>query len=242
MKNHTPLRIALGLVLVSAGAGAATLLQRFADTKASSGNAQMSATLSSLVRRLDEIEASIHHFRSENRSERSTEARSSMSPNTHLDRRITAIENALSEVLNREVAHQDPEPSEMEHGLDPTYVNPVPIRVETMPITHAGETGVSPWGEQVAVGIESQYSSDPFFGRFGGELSTDCRQTTCKLTWFMPPAENMAPGELDLVQSMAHYELATLAAAEGRGIGQFEVEWDTTGATPHVAVYLSRTE
>jgi hypothetical protein len=242
MTQKSPITpIAIGLALVLGGAASATMVARYNDLGASR-EPNLADLVATLQQRVDRIEGLIRDTDQANRAEPSIQRRSANQMDPELDRRLTAIEDTLVGLLDADWDGLDTGPrlidSEPEGGG---------YQADTLPVagvltTHASESGVSPWAEQTAFAVENQYASAPFFGRFGGDLSTDCRQTTCKLEWSMPPAESLAPEDADMIRSFAHYELAALAAAEGRPLGQFDIEWDTSGATPSVAVYLRQPE
>lgn len=219
------------------GALAAAVVIHLAGTPAST-DPGLSNAVSQLAERLDRIEASLEGIPRGPGAGLPIEGQAMESLRLELDRRILAIEDRLAEIQSPgnpessvSEAEQELLAESWESDLDP---------VHPLPLTHTSERGVSPWGEQIAVAVENQYAADPFFASFGGELSTDCRQTTCKLTWTMPPPENLDPAELDIMQSTAHYELASLAAEDGRGIGEIRFDADMSGPAPYVSVYLNR--
>jgi hypothetical protein len=90
------------------------------------------------------------------------------------------------------------------------------------------EAATSPWGRSAAAAIDQAYSTasteSPFFAEHGGNVSTDCRESVCSVSWSPPVGEasQLSEGErVDLLER-AKWELLSLAgAAEESGQVRF---------------------
>jgi hypothetical protein len=193
-------------------------------------------SLSDLMARLDSIEEAVRHIDASRQDPKSEHARVVASTLADLSRRLDGVEHALSELVNAEPLGPQP-PADEAHE---PRASDVPDDVNAILGSHASETGVSSWGEQTAAYVVDRYAQDPFFMEFGGELLTDCRQATCKLTWHLPAVDSLPPHEVDLMFSTAQYELATLPSVDGSALGKFEVEWNQTAGEPYVAIYFQQ--
>lgn len=225
------LTLLIALAAASAAAGAALSAVMLRD------HAVGTALLGKLTARLDRIEAKVAGLE---RTAATPGPSSAAGPTEAEDlaRRIGALEQELLALISATM-HTPPQLAAAE-GLVDAVAAPVYEKGSPLRRAHADEADVSEWGKRLAGEVPVRFANDPFFGRFPGELDTDCRQTVCKLTWFFPPDGLLTPEEADLMLSTAQYELASLGAEEGRGVGRFEVEWRTDGPEPHVAVYLTQ--
>jgi hypothetical protein len=220
--------VALAAAFAIAGAALSAIVLR--------DHAVEAALLVALTARLDRIEATVSGLEQ-------TAAVPGPSPavgpseTEDLARRIGALEQEILVLISGAIDTL-PQPAAAETLVDAVAT---PVYEKAAPLTeaHADEAGVSEWGKRLAGEVPIRFGDDPFFGRFPGELATDCRQTVCKLTWFFPPEELLTREEADLMLSTVQYELASLGAEEGRGVGRFEVEWRRDAPEPHIAVYLT---
>jgi hypothetical protein len=95
------------------------------------------------------------------------------------------------------------------------------------------EWGQSDWGQSSAMAIDTAALENPFFGRVGGDITTDCRQTVCRMEWFPGTLEDLSPKDREEVLGAARYEMLALASRNAPEVGQLATEWiaDERGRT-----------
>ena len=87
------------------------------------------------------------------------------------------------------------------------------------------EWGQSDWGQSSATAIDTAALENPFFGRVGGDITTDCRQTVCRMEWFPGTLEDLSPKDREEVLGAARYEMLALASRNAPEVGQLATEW-----------------
>jgi hypothetical protein len=105
---------------------------------------------------------------------------------------------------------------------------------------HAKETGQSEWGKATASHVNWAYADASFFAEHGGQISVDCRQTSCKAAWEPPDTFSRDPAQADRDQALAEYELMAVVAKGGPDIGPIHTEWRLDEGNPRIEVYFSR--
>jgi hypothetical protein len=96
------------------------------------------------------------------------------------------------------------------------------------------ESGSSEWGKRTADQITRSYEAEPFFARFDGALTTDCRITTCLVTWAVPVVD---PNDPEL--AMAKYELMALAAQKEQPVRRMQSVRHTEKGRTVIKLYLA---
>jgi hypothetical protein len=110
-----------------------------------------------------------------------------------------------------------------------------PQRGLALVATFETESNSSEWGKRTADEITRAYEAEPFFARFDGALTTDCRVTTCLVTWSVPVAD---PNDPEL--AMAKYELMALAAQKEQPVRRMQSVRHTEKGRTIIQFYVAR--
>ena len=111
---------------------------------------------------------------------------------------------------------------------------------QSVSMLHDEEWGQSAWGEASAAEITQAFPNEPFFSKYGGDLVADCKQTTCKLEWFIPNVGSLTPDERETMLAMTNYELMALAARYASDVGVLDTQWELEGNQPRVILHFKR--
>jgi hypothetical protein len=133
-----------------------------------------------------------------------------------------------------------------EHGVPLTVQaasNPLTATTSEFESQFDEEQGQSAWGREVAAGIDSAFSNkrstSPVFREYGGDLSSACKRTLCKVSW---SSEQLAGlGEADRADALeaARWEVMAVVAQSGV-TGQFSVSLDEREGVPTMTVLVKQ--
>lgn len=151
-----------------------------------------------------------------------------------LEMRLTALEG-LAAVRVADCANGKSEPAVPE---DAAGRIPAVDEAPEVVARHAREHGASAWGRQTAGQLEWHYADADFFGRHGGDLALDCRQSICRVLWEAPDMADLPPEESDRIAAMAKYELLAVIAAGAPGIGPILGADSESGAAGPASIEL----
>ena len=147
---------------------------------------------------------------------------------SHLQRGSAPIsENDDSEPFASEIAA-------IEEQLSARRSPPPPVD------SYTKERGQSEWGKDVAGRINWTYADASFFAQYGGNLSVDCRQTSCKAVWEPPEISGRDQPEVDREQALSEYELMAVVAKGGGNIGPIYTASRLNESNPRIEVYFTR--
>lgn len=135
--------------------------------------------------------------------------------------------------------NDDPEPfaneiAAIEEQLSARRSPPPPVD------NYTKERGQSEWGKDAAGRINWTYADASFFAQYGGNLSVDCRQTSCKAVWEPPEISGRDQSEVDREQALAEYELMAVVAKGGGDIGPIYTASRLNEGNPRIEVYFTR--
>ena len=102
------------------------------------------------------------------------------------------------------------------------------------------ESGESEWGTTSEQRIQERYDTDPYFARFGGSLTTACKQQTCKLEWALPDLDTLSAADKQEALGTAEYQLMALAAQSAAQASRMSAEWSGNENQPRVTVFFAR--
>lgn len=102
------------------------------------------------------------------------------------------------------------------------------------------EKGQSEWGKDTAGRINWAYADASFFAQYGGDLSVDCRQTSCKAVWEPPKTPAGDQSEVERAQGLAGYEVMAVVAKGGGDIGPLYTASGLDGGNPRIEIYFTR--
>jgi hypothetical protein len=102
------------------------------------------------------------------------------------------------------------------------------------------EKGQSEWGKDTAGRINWAYADASFFAQYRGDLSVDCRQTSCKAVWEPPKTPAGDQPEVEREQGLAGYELMAVVAKGGGDIGPIYTASGLDGDNPRIEIYFTR--
>ncbi len=97
------------------------------------------------------------------------------------------------------------------------------------------DRGSSQWGEANIARVRDEYAQEPWIQQYGGEFTTQCRQTSCKVEWVVPTVEAD-----DHAFALAEYELMAAATRNTDQIGRVQTERRTEDGRTVISVYLER--
>lgn len=112
--------------------------------------------------------------------------------------------------------------------------------LETLADSHANEAGQSQWGATATDRMNQAFTEEPFFLENGGQLETDCRDTSCKVEWLLPDLGALSEPDHEHLVAMGEYELLTLAARNAENVGRLQTVFSLDGDSPRISVYFKR--
>lgn len=106
--------------------------------------------------------------------------------------------------------------------------------------SYTKEQGQSEWGKDTAGRINWTYADASFFAQYGGNLSVDCKQMSCKAVWEPPEISGPDESDVEREQALAEYELMAVVAKGGGDIGPIYTASRLNESNPRIEVYFSR--
>lgn len=109
----------------------------------------------------------------------------------------------------------------------------------------SSEVGTSAWGEAASATIEeassTAYADNPFFAEHGGQVSTECRETVCNLSWSPADSETSQLSDEEKAELLdrAKWELISLAAQADEA-GQLRISLNPAASPPTIEVLVDR--
>ena len=109
----------------------------------------------------------------------------------------------------------------------------------------SNEAGTSDWGESASAVIEeaslTAYAESRFFAEHGGQVSTECRETVCNVSWSPTDAEasQLSNEEKAELLDRAKWELISLAGQADEA-GQLRISMNPAASPPNIEVLFDR--
>jgi hypothetical protein len=125
-------------------------------------------------------------------------------------------------------------------GLAALATSQEPLPPHGVSADYQKDSGESEWGTTSEQRIQERYNTDPYFARFGGSLTTACKQQTCKLEWALPDLDTLSAEDKQEALGTAEYQLMALAAQSAAQASRMSVEWSGNENQPRVTVFFSR--
>jgi hypothetical protein len=109
---------------------------------------------------------------------------------------------------------------------------------------HSEQATASDWGERsqqsLADAFYGEYTQRPFYDDYGGNISADCRETICRVTWTFPATVNgMTDEERADMAQRGSFELMSLAGIVPEG-GSVRTVSNLSGDSPSISVLIER--
>jgi hypothetical protein len=167
---------------------------------------------------------------------------------TALARRMETIEARIDDLLAkvedglRVKASGNAEPVNVVEPLSPEEQMELRVRADLRG-RFSGEAGSSDWGESASAAIEeaslTAYAESPFFAEHGGQVSTECRETVCNVSWSPTDADTsqLSNEEKAELLDRAKWELIALAAQAGEA-GQLRISMNPAASPPSIEVLV----
>jgi hypothetical protein len=154
-----------------------------------------------------------------------------------IEKRLALLESGAGSIDNRsDIREADiPKRSLAEVAAE----SRVDASSNTLAVSHVAETGQSQWGSEAATSIRGAFVVEPFFAEAGGQLDVDCRQSSCKLQWWLPGLAGQSQEEYYRLVSLGEYELLKLAARNAQDVGQLETVWGLEESSPHISILFT---
>lgn len=212
----------------------------------SDGNGLTNAQVEARLKSLEDVAAGLQSRKKDEANPSITEKDSLVLDSfSDLMERLAAIEARLS-ILDQKSDEQEAmfdtdTTKQREHVLNRLeQQSQAPAARETLADSHANEEAQSQWGVTATDRLNLAFTEEPFFAENGGRLETDCRETSCKIEWFLPDLFAQSGPDYAQLVSMGEYELLTLAGRNAEDVGQLQSVFSLNGDSPRISVYFRR--
>jgi hypothetical protein len=188
------------------------------------------ARIDALERAFDRLQTSIRQHRPAgyDRSDRDTNLNVRLE---RLEQQLVAMEELGPKVVDEPPSGQTLERWPKDKIFGPEHFTSASSLADVFSI----DKSTSRWGEETVPRVKEAYLSEPWFNQYGGDIKTECRQSTCKVEWVVPKLE---PDDQPF--GLAELELMAAATRNADQVGRVETGRRIEDGQTIISVYLQR--
>ena len=135
----------------------------------------------------------------------------------------------------------EPSPSGQEDASSSQEDADLPPPTPVLATRFQSEGKVSDWGKRSEEGINYASGASDYIQGYGGKVDTECRESTCRVTWYLPSLDDLTADQRERLLMLGRSELAALATQGASNVGRLESSWEIDGGAPRLSLFFDRT-